>query len=416
MRITLVVVLALAACGGGGGSVSIEAADPPYGPLSGGTRIELAGAGFSADGQPIPTRVLFGGREAPLVDPIDDATLAVVVPPGDRPGDVEVVVLNANGNASATGVFRYSEPPTISAVSPADVLYSSGAEVTVTGTGFLDEGAGELQVLVGGVSAFDVTVASDTSLVFTAPIGVPLARPTIHVIAQRGTATRERAFRYTPGTRDGLILIPPFGNWFAIYYDPSDNSIVTIPRVTGFNWYMAVVTDDRGDYWGLDSGGQFGRIDFQAQAMEAPVWTGVVLPAMLRNAGRYLGIDAATLRFGELYPASGVFLPIGEASVGCCGSYGIATDGTTMYVASQSAAEVAIIPIDPATGAMGSPVDLDAGFGFHIEDMRFLNGTLYASSIDGTFATIDPASGHVTPLPLGLGRFTAMEVFRAAPE
>ena len=63
-------------------------------------------------------------------------------------------------------------------------------------------------------------------------------------------------------------------------------------------------------------------------------------------------------------------------------------------------------------GARRSYFDaITAGSSFHVEEMRFFAGRLYATSRDGTLATIDPASGAVTPLPVGPGRHGAMEVF-----
>jgi hypothetical protein len=46
----------------------------------------------------------------------------------------------------------------------------------------------------------------------------------------------------------------------------------------------------------------------------------------------------------------------------------------------------------------------------HIEEMRFYQGTLYATSRDGTLVTIDPATGTVTLLA-AIVRANAIEVF-----
>src|SRR5439155_21345766 len=140
----------IAACSGDA-ALRVDQATPPYGPLGGGTRIALAGAGFTA-----PVRVLVGAREAALVVATDSKTLEVVIPPGDRVGDASITVLAGMASATATGVFHYASPPTITSVAPASVLFASGGAVTVTGTGFLDEGAGEVTVLVDGSPATDV--------------------------------------------------------------------------------------------------------------------------------------------------------------------------------------------------------------------------------------------------------------------
>ena len=61
---------------------------------------------------------------------------------------------------------------------------------------------------------------------------------------------------------------------------------------------------------------------------------------------------------------------------------------------------------------VGPAVPITAWPGFHVEDMRFFAGTLYATSRDGTLVTIDLETGTATALPVSLGRFTAMEVVR----
>ena len=94
-------LLAFAACGNEPTTLAVERAAPEYAPVVGGTTIRITGTGFRADDAG-PNRVLIASREAPLARTIDDATLEVVIPPGEEPGDAEVVVLNRHGNARAT--------------------------------------------------------------------------------------------------------------------------------------------------------------------------------------------------------------------------------------------------------------------------------------------------------------------------
>ena len=387
---------------------AIEAAIPSYGPLDGGTRIELVVAGLPRD---TPVRVFVAGRAAPLALALDGSTVEVVIPAGERPGDAEVLLVAGTVTATASGVFRYSEPPTIDAIEPATVVSTSTTtELTATGTGFLDEGAGDVVVLVDGVPAADVRVTSDTSLVFTAPPGRALASAEVRVVDVRGSAVRDRAFRYVPSDRPGLLLFSAFGGNFATYYDPVDGAIVPIPRVGPFNRLTAVVRDDRGEYWALDRSARFGRLDLHTQDLLVPIWAGVTLPAMVRVGGAYLGIDRWSQQFGTLDPATGVFSPLGTEIVPCCGSFGIATDGTTVVFTARIAGVPSINTLDPTTGAVGTAIPIAAWPGFHVEDLRYLAGTLYAVSRDSTLATIDPATGIATSVA-SPGRFTAMEVF-----
>lgn len=406
-RAALLCVL-LAACAPPAEPPRLDAATPPHGPLVGGTHVTLTGSGF-AGGR---NRVLVGGREAPLVSTVDDATLDLLLPPGDEPGPAELVVVTERGTAGAAELFRYSAPPTITAVSPRGVFHASAdTTVTVTGTGFLDEDAGDVAVAIDGQLAADVTVLSDTTLTFTAPSGRALVEPDLELVDRRGRAVASRAFRYTPGVRPGLLLFPPFGV-FAIFFDPVDRTSLLIPRVaTGGIRFTTIVRDARGDYWAADRSRRFGRVDFRTQRVDGPVPTFATLPAMARVGTTLYGLDRNTQRFGTLDPATGVFTPIGDHLVPCCGSYGLAADATTAYVTARDSTSIVttLTPFDLATGTPGTPVPLSPTF-LHIEELRLFGGTLYATTRDGSLVTIDPTTGQTTVIAT-LGRAIAMEVF-----
>jgi hypothetical protein len=204
MRLVPLVLALLAACGSNPvvRALRVEQAMPDYGPLGGGTVIALHGTGFATT-----ARVLLGGREAPLVRALDDTRLELVIPPGEQPGDVDVVVFGDAGSVAARGIFRYSIPPSITAISPFDVVgASTDTVITVTGAGFADEGAGDNYVLVDGQPIAKSVVTSDTTMTFVAPAGRVFARPAIEIINQRGRTVAPRAYRYTPGPRPGLLL------------------------------------------------------------------------------------------------------------------------------------------------------------------------------------------------------------------
>lgn len=411
----VLVGLAASACGGDApaGELRIAGATPDHGPLGGGTAIMLAGAGFTSHGG-APVRVLIAGREAPLATSIDDATLQVVIPFGDRPGDAELVVLTDRGTARATGVFRYSAPPTIEAVAPAEVLFSSSStRVTVTGSGFLDEDAGDVTVAIGGQLATDVVVEGDARVSFTAPPGRSFAEPEVTIADRRGTVTRVRGFRYIPSLRGGLLVFQKFGQVFALFVDPVDSTTVPIPwagpQVMRFT---AVVREESGAYWAMDRNWRFGRLDLSNQRLEAPSQGGGWFPTVARAGSDYFALERSSLRFGRLDPRTGAFTAIGASPLPCCSAYGLASDGTTLYfTARQGSSPVELNTIDPATGAVGTPVPIAAPAGFQVEEMRFFAGTLYATSRDGTLVAIDPATGAATPLPVNIGRSGAIEVF-----
>jgi hypothetical protein len=406
-RLVVAAVGALAGCSDPV-TPAIVAATPGYGPLKGGTRIELAVDGLPTDA---PLRVFVGDRAAPLAFALDAATLEIVIPPGDRPGDADILVVAGPVTATASGIFRYSEPPAVDAITPATVLATSTTtEVTVTGRGFLAEGAGDVALLVDGVPVTDVRVESDTTLVFTAPPGRALANAAIRVVDERGVADRERAYRYIPSEQPGLLLFSIIGSSFATYYDPVAGTTVDIPRVGTWQRFTAVTRDERGDYWAVDRGGRFGRLDLHAQDLIAPVQTGLAFPALARIGGAYVGINRFSLRIGTLDPATGGFTQLGTAALQCCGAFGIATDGEVVVLAANVDGVPSIRTLDPTTGELGTPIPIAAWPGFQLEDLRFFAGTLYAVSRDWTIATIDPATGIATSLA-SFGRYSAMEVY-----
>lgn len=414
MRSALLLAFALAACSTepSAGRLEVERATPSYGPLVGGTVIALHGAGIRPS-----ARVLIGGREAPLVRVIDDARLELVIPPGDQPGDAEVVVFDTSGSDSVRGIFRYSAPPSITDVSPDDVVAASTETVvTVTGHGFRDEGAGELHLLVGGQVVTDITIENDRTLTFVAPAGRPFARPELELINVRGRAVAPRAFRYTPGARPGLLLFPRWGASFAVFYDPVDRTTVAVPALSGsVPRLRSVVRDDEGEYWAMDIGNRIGRLDLDTQTLSELVPTTTRIPAMARVGDKIIGI-ARNLggggRFGTLDLATGGFSVLGTTSLFCCGSYGIAADGTTVwFTARQDASTVYVNTLDPATGAVGTPVMLAGATGFRVEELRSWNGTLYATSALGTLVELDPATGAVTTLTSPAERYSALDTF-----
>jgi glutamine cyclotransferase len=96
-------------------------------------------------------------------------------------------------------------------------------------------------------------------------------------------------------------------------------------------------------------------------------------------------------------PASGEITQF-STTLGCCGSFGIASDGPTVYVASRSNGAPVIQTFDPLTDALGPAITLQGASTFAVEELRFVDHVLYATSRDGTLCTIDPTTGIVTTL------------------
>lgn len=383
-------LLFFAACGGGGGDFvdggsdmpSVASAEPAFGPLSGGTRVIVTGNGF-ANGGAAPNHVLVGGHEAAAAGIIDDNTIEVVIPEGDSPGDAEIVVYNSNGYASATGIFHYSEPPTITSMSPDEVRYDTGGTITVTGSGFLDEDAGVNAVLIDGISAIDVDVTSDTSLSFTALPGLIFNKPDITVVNRRGTAIAN-GYQYGPGPAGGLIAFARSFSTaptrFAFFFDPLTLEIQSIPvrAMQGggggsFPWFRSVFQNAAGQYLGVDrDSNQVRLLDLDAQTSSPMVSLTYQVKEIAQVGGTTYALNRTSSQFGSINMSTGVFTQIGTANISGQGAAIAADSGGTVYVTNGGQ----ITTISRTTGVLGTLVPLSPNL--HISGMRFLGTTLYA--------------------------------------
>lgn len=410
-------VVCATACGGGDGVPTppkIEAIEPGFGPQGGGVRVVLKGEGFLADGA-APNRVVIGGREAPLAGAVDDGTLEVVLPPAEAPGPVDVVVFNRNGIGSASGVFQYSEAPTVTSVSPDKVLYvSSETTMTLVGRGFVSENAGATQVLVDGSPALDVEVRSDTEIRFTAPPGVVLSTPTISVTNQRGTGELPNAFRYTPGPRGGLLLLSA-GRDFGVFYDPVDGSQIPIQRAPdAASQFRTIAYDAQGNLWGADRLDNWGKLNLKTQVIEDPVRTDQPIGSVARVGEEWYAVTRriAQRSFGRLDRATGKFTPIATGTISTMfGGVALAADANGMlYLVApdpmQGTSRLQLV--NPQTGALGAAVTLSGTS--HITDLRFYAGTLYALDNTGALLSVNRNTGTTTVVLNVSQRMTAMEV------
>ncbi len=416
----IAIVIASTGCGGGGGVLldggpdtpEITGVTPDHGPLGGGLRVTVTGSGFLANGAP-PNRVLIGGREAAAAGVIDDHTLEVVVPAGAAAGDAEVTLFNSNGYAEATGVFRYREAPTVTSITPAEVVYSAAStQMTITGTGFVDDGAGSVSVFLDDFRAIDVDVVSDTTITFTATAGPPLSLPDVRVVNDNGEGALVDGFRYVPATADGLLLFA-VGDTFAFYFDPATATTIAIPAqdtnpaTQDESVVRSIVQDANGVYWAQTRSGRFGQMDMTSQTLIDPIEAATPTMAAMGRLGDTIYAVERNTRLGTLDTATGQMVTLGPP-IGCCGSFAVAANsaGTLYFV---NAGEIGTV--DTATGDRATPVALNPVV--KVEDMRFFNGTLYAVTNEGTLITINPSTGAtavVTTLPSP--RLHSIEVFQ----
>jgi Concanavalin A-like lectin/glucanases superfamily/IPT/TIG domain len=139
----------------------ITSVTPPTGPAAGGWPVTVNGSNFLPGAQ-----VSFAGNLATNVSVVSPTAITCTTPAGLL-GPCTVQVAHADGNsAMLPSAFTYVPTLTLAAANP--LIASPGALVQVTGTG-IQTGA---TVTAGGI-AVTPTSLSATSILFTAPAGVP---------------------------------------------------------------------------------------------------------------------------------------------------------------------------------------------------------------------------------------------------
>jgi hypothetical protein len=185
----------------------IKLVDTPSGPIAGGTFVGVQGSNFGttavdANGNVTQPTVYFGTQKANIigVDPKDSNSLVVVTPPVSAPTTVDVVVVNANGQATRPFpryVYGPDSPPQFAA-QPLSVSHGSHAGGTYV-TLFADVASATLdaqvKVTFGGRPATVKTANGNFIGVITPPHG----RGSVDVVmtnADGESATAKNAFRY----------------------------------------------------------------------------------------------------------------------------------------------------------------------------------------------------------------------------
>ena len=160
------------------------------------TTVVLSGEGFAASLAGLP-EVRFGGVPASAVRVLDDRTLTCVAPPGVPGNVVEVELETHNGRSTLAAPFTYRTMPALSAVLPASASASGGAQVTLRGSGFLEDGAGNHVVTFAGAAASGVRVLDDRTLQCTVPPG-SIGLANVRLANQNGVIELRAAFQYEP--------------------------------------------------------------------------------------------------------------------------------------------------------------------------------------------------------------------------
>ena len=169
-----------------------------------GTSVAITGTNFN---DPNVSAVRFGTVNATSFV-IDSATqITAVVPAGS--GQVDVIVVNADGTATSATKFTYA--PTITSVSPATGPLGGTNSIVITGTNFIGV-SGASGVTIGGTNATSYTVNSATQITAVVPARAAGAVNVV-VTATGGTATSTNGYTYVSspptitsiGTRSGPL-------------------------------------------------------------------------------------------------------------------------------------------------------------------------------------------------------------------
>ncbi len=141
---------------------ALTSISPVSGPVAGGAAVTLSGANFLSG-----ATVSFGNALLTNIVVVNSTTITATTPAGAA-GAVNVSVSNPDGQTSTlTNGYTYNPPPTLTSISPATGSANGGTAVTISGANFLSGAT----LSFNGSALTNVTVASDTTIMATAPAG-----------------------------------------------------------------------------------------------------------------------------------------------------------------------------------------------------------------------------------------------------
>lgn len=136
--------------------------DPNYGPLAGGTAVEIVGSNFTG-----ATAVEFGTMLAVSFVVNSDTSITAVAPASVDTGGVYVRITTSAGISTTNDASIFNYGSIVTGVQPNDGPPAGGTEVTITGGNF----TGSTAVKFGSEPAAGFVVNSDTSITATSPPG-----------------------------------------------------------------------------------------------------------------------------------------------------------------------------------------------------------------------------------------------------
>ncbi len=163
-------------------TVKSLAVSPAKGPISGGNIITVSGQNMCSPSDEMLASVSIGGQYASFANGnfwvhCDDSSdgyqrdsnsrLDVIVPPGIKPGPVDIVVDNGFGPVTLATKYVYGAAPTLTSISPASVSNTGGSIVTIMGTNF--GVSGNPSVIIDGIKSPWVQRISSTKILAMVP-------------------------------------------------------------------------------------------------------------------------------------------------------------------------------------------------------------------------------------------------------
>jgi len=179
--------------------LEIHEVDPSFGSSPGGYLGEVHGAGFGP-----ATAVLFGGREARVVERRDSTSIVVEVPPGPRDDSVDVIAVDTRFARLVDG-FEYRAAPRLNAVVPPLGAATGGERVRLDGVGL----SASCVAYFDGIGT-SIEVASSGWPEVVTPGGLPGVISIGVDCGEAGEALLTDGFRYLPAdTPPGPLSVWP---------------------------------------------------------------------------------------------------------------------------------------------------------------------------------------------------------------
>ncbi|MGI5245879.1 IPT/TIG domain-containing protein [Dactylosporangium sp. CA-139066] len=209
---------------------SVTSLSVAKGPVSGGTKVTIAGANLSG-----ATAVRFGDTPATFSKTeTGGVTTLVATAPAHVKGVVDVTVTSAGGVSAAGAADRFTYVPAAPAVTKLSAAATStlgGATLTVTGTDLSEATA----VKLGSAAATGVKVLSPTSVTFTVPTGLAAGGYDVTVTTPYGTSAVTAAGRLT------LVAPPaPTVTKLSVGGGPTGATTTVVVTGTGFGTLKSV--------------------------------------------------------------------------------------------------------------------------------------------------------------------------------